>query len=666
MFFLSDDNYVTITSLSGERLSGKLSFCNEGPRVILPEGQAITPNSGISHYEMETSLVVGIDGKRRIVSLNPPLKINFRPEIITKLSYSLIPRIPEDIFPPSSDYWYGRLGETGIVALYSIQKILNESDLWLTIVNTENWEIVEAHRISPYEIYPLSIIQDVDLERKIFEFIGKKDSKDTTNPLQILNGPAPSMERLSNLVEDVEIPSLHLCENLRSTVDQLVPTIFEKPIREEIMSFLAWILTENEIKEDPVEYFNNLGSTPVFHALLMGHLQCIIENKEPPHYVKILKMASMDALRPSRQSITEKSESSIWGRLWYKLYDQFPKLHSHSIRHAIKLNKTKRILTGLPITMSDAKRSRKKWRERFALLSSGLQIRILTDVKLLGLQRLLYIGAAYRWNTMHTAWSTRLGEIGQNSPHMQVLIVPNSAAQQMKRILPSCIQIDWSIHILNLNLFNMKTKRWELQTEKITDSIHDGIRRKYLTKKIRERPRRPPVIINETQAKILDMYSHGIYLSNSEEPKYWKYHRITKTKTRSVLSKLVKDGIADLYYMPVPVDLVSILTLVQGKQDVVHNMVDGLMQSTPTSLAMIGKERDPSIVISRIPITEVNAFIKTITNESNQSGLVVRCMKPRAIKRYTLTLFQRLLKEDGTWNDDISGFISQARSRTIE
>ena len=49
-----------------------------------------------------------------------------------------------------------------------------------------------------------------------------------------------------------------------------------------------------------------------------------------------------------------------------------------------------------------------------------------------------------------------------------------------------------------------------------------------------------------------------------------------------------------------------------------------------------------------------------------ENGVNIRCMRPTTFRRYTSNLYQRLLKDDGTWDDDVSAFLSQARSKRKE
>jgi hypothetical protein len=54
--------------------------------------------------------------------------------------------------------------------------------------------------------------------------------------------------------------------------------------------------------------------------------------------------------------------------------------------------------------------------------------------------------------------------------------------------------------------------------------------------------------------------------------------------------------------------------------------------------------------------------LSALPSRGQEEGLTIRCLQPRTLWNYTRTLYQRLLKDSGTWDEDVSGFLSQARS----
>jgi hypothetical protein len=68
------------------------------------------------------------------------------------------------------------------------------------------------------------------------------------------------------------------------------------------------------------------------------------------------------------------------------------------------------------------------------------------------------------------------------------------------------------------------------------------------------------------------------------------------------------------------------------------------------------------IVLSRMSNEDVYHLMSELPTRGQEEGLAIRCLQPRALWNYTRTLYQRLLSDDGTWSDDVTGFLSQVRS----
>jgi hypothetical protein len=94
----------------------------------------------------------------------------------------------------------------------------------------------------------------------------------------------------------------------------------------------------------------------------------------------------------------------------------------------------------------------------------------------------------------------------------------------------------------------------------------------------------------------------------------------------------------------------------------IQSMANAFLQNTPTSLAMIGSEGKNAIILSRLPEDQMHELTSTLPQVAYENGIAVRCMRPRSYRSYRSSLFQRLLKADGTWDDDVSALLSQARS----
>jgi hypothetical protein len=110
----------------------------------------------------------------------------------------------------------------------------------------------------------------------------------------------------------------------------------------------------------------------------------------------------------------------------------------------------------------------------------------------------------------------------------------------------------------------------------------------------------------------------------------------------------------------------SVATIVQGEPSKICSLTSSLLQNTPTSFAMLGKNSEFGVILSRLPDDTVHDFVSSVPKKGFENDLLVRCMIPRGVRSYRYNLYQRLLKSDGTWDDDVSAFLSQARSKRRE
>jgi len=81
---------------------------------------------------------------------------------------------------------------------------------------------------------------------------------------------------------------------------------------------------------------------------------------------------------------------------------------------------------------------------------------------------------------------------------------------------------------------------------------------------------------------------------------------------------------------------------------------------------MLNDTQDHAVLISRLPQSTAYDLASSLPERGFDLDLNIRCMRPTIFQSYTHNLYQRLLKDDGTWDDDVSAFLSQARSKRKE
>ncbi|MFW9863644.1 MAG: hypothetical protein ACFFET_15235 [Candidatus Thorarchaeota archaeon] len=646
---------------SGDR--GNLVVSKDEVMIRSITGEVLHAGSGDEYFTPLTTIVVGKDGRSQAEPFNQKLEVFLKPILVTKKPYSRgMGQMPDPFWPPATVGWYGRVLGGKDEAIFIVQPVKDSQNYWLTISDSSSDTIYESHMIQKYEGGVLELQEDWELIESVNRYFGQEDpERARENALRMLKAPSPPLEKIAELIKGVVIPDLKIGSDIRESLEPLVPLSFPSDVREELMAFLAWITKREIPKADPVDFFGGLNATPTLRTLVMGHIQCIIDGVDPPQYVRLMNMAERRQLElPDRPSPT-LAEKTPWLIFWDKVYAMFPSWYSRVRKFIIDLNQSDSVANSLPVSRSAAKRSTKAWINRFALLSSGVQLRAHIKTRAIGLHTLAYFGSAHRWPHKHMAWITRLGELGENPPYLQIMHMPSHSAERVRRALPSVTDVAWSARVVNHQLFD-SNEGWKTSATKIVGSVA----RKSTIRKLKSRYGKWKGTqihqINHDEAKVLDAAASTFYLADFEDKKLMDYLGLTRAKVKSVLSRFSEKEIVNIAYQPDEPSLISLFTVVQGSPGSVYALANAFLEYTPISLVMIDDEGKMLIVFSRMPNEDVYSLMSELPARGQEERLTIRCLQPRALWNYTRTLYQRLLTDDGSWNDDVTGFLSQVRS----
>jgi len=449
-------------------------------------------------------------------------------------------------------------------------------------------------------------------------------------------------------------------------LNQLVPASFPSTIRDELMVFLAYVIKSEIPKEDPLTYSFKFSSMTLLENLLDGHLIPLIDGTEWPSYVKLMTLAERGQLDFPKRAVSESMKNSPWSLFSIKCAEQHSNWLNIAINSAIDLNRSGKIVLGLPTTRSSAKRTKTAWKQRFAEMNHGLRVYGNLNPSSLGLTELVYIGAAYRWAHRHMKFIARLGGMGESSPHLQTMMVPVTIVEQVKRALPSIIHVAWSARTSNLNLYDTELGRWDVPAEMLVDTLEKKGSLKILKKNFGEAhaTERYPLTIDE--ARIIDLVAEGVDLSFLEIPEFLANWEYDERKSRAIISNLVKRKLMKLTYEITDTSLISLAIIAQGENNRIYSLVSSFLKNTPTSYARLDEAGNNAVILTRLPEESVYDIASQLTSRGLEHDVNIRCMRPTTFRRYTSNLYQRLLKEDGTWDDDVSAFLSQARSKRKE
>lgn len=660
---------VKVWLTSEECEMGTLAFRSDDAIIELNSGRVISGNNSDNEILFEIENVINLDekGQSSVRPLKSKFRIILKPNLMIQHPYTNHGiQFLEDIFPASTDGFYGRMQAGKENALYVIQQINHNDYFWLSICHPQTGKIYESHIIQPYEAEALSLVEDNRIRHALFMEASVTRAKSREEILSILEMPSPSWQELTKLVGDVSVPNLKLGKTMRDTLDQIVPATFPSTIRDELMVFLAYVIKSEIPKEDPLAYSYKFSATTILEHLLNGHLLHLIDGTEWPSYVKLMILAERGQLDLPKRAVSDSMRHSPWLLFNLKCAEYHSNWLNIAINSAITLNNSGKIILGLPTTKSSAKRSKIGWKRRYAEMAYGLRVYGNINPASIGLAELVYIGAAYRWSHRYMKFITRLGGGSESSPHMQVMAVPVSVVEKMKRALPSILNVAWSARTSNLELFNAKLNKWLVPTESILGSLEKKTSIRKLRKDFGSSEASEIYPISREEVKVIDLVAEGVELAYLETPEFLSNWGYDEKKGRAIISNLVSRKLMKLTYEVLDRNLVSLAIIAQGKNHTVLSLVSEFLKNTPTSYTRVDEEGENAVILTRLPEESVYDIASQLTSKGIENGVSIRCMRPTSFRRYTSNLYQRLLKEDGTWDDDVSAFLSQARSKRKE
>ncbi len=638
--------------------------CENGILRIEDSGISVRLESGreLSSEKPSNTLYRVVDNSANIVN-----RIFFDPILFVIRPYAAhIGQVVEDVFPPSTGGFYGRMRLGTKKAAYVVQRIEGDSRLWLLIGNPRTGVVFEFQVIHAYEAEAIRLLDNRDYQTLLDWNLAENELEtDRIDVLEVLNEPSPSWENISDLVSNVTVLNLKLGTSMRDTVSQFVPESFPDPIREELMAFLAFTNKPEILMEDPVDFSWRTYSFQSFGNLIRGHLRCILSGSAWPPYIKYLRLAERKQLQRPIATLDANIESP-WDIFRQKLNEEFPNWIGIAINSAKELAESGKVITKIPATRSRAKRSKRVWKERLAAVSYGLRIRGHINSNAIGLTDLVYLGAAYRWPHRHMKFITRLGSSDSNPPHIHVMTMPKTAAERVKRFLPNIMEVAWSTRTVNLDLYDHRSKSWDVSLRRVVESIDRESSKRKLVKRFTRSSRGDTYQLDSEEAKVAGLVSKDIFLVDFERTGHFNYWDLDGNRIHSILTNLHKRGIVDITYCVSDSQLVSIATIAQGKSKHITSLTESLLDNSATSLVMLNKSADMVVILSMLPEEVAYELAVELPRCGLPKDVIIRCMRPTVFRSFTYDLYYRILKADGTWDDDVTAFLSQARSKRKE
>lgn len=646
---------VRIHFPSGEISRGVLAFTVDGPKLESQESSEI-----LSDTERIQLSVIDEHSKEE-VSLKSGIRFEYHSKLIIR-KYSPLSLTISEMYPPSSRGWATHLSESGMDAVFSLQKIVGESRYLLSIVELATGVVLRIHPVNAYEIDVLLMESDWMKFKSLIDEISEGFEEIPLN--KILDSPAPAWPELSQLLDGVKIPNLKRGSTMRETMEQLIPASFPEKIRLELMAFLAYIINLEVPKEDPMDYQKTMRrrfkSTPLLRLLVHGHVQSLLEGIKPPQYVRIMTMADRGMLKTGIEPTP--SGTDPWTTSWHKIMEMFPNNDEQVSRVAQDLNQTREIITTLPTSKEDAKKSNTAWNTRFSLIRSGLMLRGYVQEKSLGLAKLVFLGRTHRWPHKHLAWSARLGNPEHNPPYIQVLVLPSTVIPKLDRLRQKTARINWSATRVNYRLYNPKNERWRINRTQILNSFGRARTIAQLNKEFSSSKKVEIRIPSKAEASIIDLASIGMYLSSMEVGTYDEILQMSSNSLKKKLQSFQELGILQLQYFSYISGLVSICLEIKGEPNQLYSIARGLLKHLPSTKVLISEEKEVCYLLGRVPEESAYEILTEFPAKVTEYNIKMKGYRVTAYVDYLHNLHQRLLTSEGTWDDDISGLLRQIRS----
>ena len=610
-----------------------------------------------TQFEQSSEEYVLLNPNEGEVTLDRSIRVHSRPILTRLLPYSKqASKHFEDIYPKSSNYWYSRMIAGKSHAKYIVHTIDNDQRLWLAITNPVTNSPYEQHFIQPYEYWMLKLDSIEDYQRRWLESVQPENADEIAFSIMKSLEDEMSWKELAEVAQTIP-PSFSRDKYAWNTLEQIIPEGFVGEARHELMAFLKWSRISNQLREDPIQFFFRLTSLPFFKSLLEVHYR--FRDGDHPRY---LDLSLSKAKKKQERYVSKTDRHQAFSDFLHKMIDSSPDLRHLALEYVRSMNNSGVVVTTLPVTKSQAARSRTSWWDRFSLFTLDLHIRTHVRVPAFGLRRAIYFGNAYRWPHPHLSWSSRLESDSEYPLHVQELILPPQAIEQVKHYLPNLLEIEWSARSTNPSRFASKLGQWKVSDKRILESVQRTMTERKIRGRFGRWKGKIPHHPTETEARILDGTNTGLDLAYLEHPGGRDYWGVSEYQTANFLTKMRDSGRLQVLYelsetkLPPP-----ILIRAKGSKGQIVSLVSSFLRNSPSAVAYAVKNWEEAIIISSLPKSS-RGLVSNLPIAGKESCMDIKCYQLKSFRNYTSDLFQRLLMPDGTWLADTLGLLSQGQS----
>jgi hypothetical protein len=641
---------------SGSTHQMYLYYTSKGPKLLDIE----------EHEEIDAERVIEFsiddDAICRSASIKQDERIEFN-SCLYPVKYSSKPKSQFELYPPSTRGWFTYLTHDGFDAIIVLQKFRSSSKYLMSAIDVATDSLLRLHAVRDFEASVLQMESDWDLYNRLFVDL---DESAETSISDSLEAPAPSWKQIAKLTEGVDIHNLKRLKTVRETFEQFIPRTFPVDVREQVMAFLAWTTSAKVPVEDPLDFLAHTSrqyrSGAITANLIFGHIQCLIQGIPPPQYVRIMALADRGSLKRDLRPLAEEAELDPWDITWYRLAEMFPDRRGRVLDIVHSLNRANEVHLGIPISRRSAKKSREAWLDRFSLIRSNLYLRGYVQDARLGLTKLVYIGGAHRWPHKHLQYAARLGAPNQKAPYIQVLLMPKIAVDRTMRMKQNFAPIDWTASRVNYGLYMPKLESWKNNLSYIESSLSRNRTKKQLDKEFDLSSSAEISMLTQDDAKILDFMFWGINNQSFELGYYDEILPLGRQRLEEKITSFIQSGIMNFYYLLTIYGLASVCLEIRGEIPQLYSIARSSLLHFPTATAMVSESSNLCVVMARVPEERAYDVLAKLPSKAGEYNIQMKSYRVSAYVGYVNNLYQRLLLPGGSWDNDISGLLSQIRS----
>ncbi|MHA1742248.1 MAG: hypothetical protein ACTSVD_09175 [Candidatus Thorarchaeota archaeon] len=647
---------VELHNLEGGRVSTNLRWTVHGPTT-----DAVREPLHDSSYTISVAVLPDVDGGSRVVPLDRPVRVLMKPILMTWRPYLKENISSDNMYPPSSDRWATRMTGRSTLALYVVQCTQDSKRLWMTVID-RNGHIHEAHTIRNYEFPMLQMEEDWLVMVNNFAALAQKRPEEVRREiLSILDEKPPTWGELARIAEGIELHELKIKKTMGETLEQLVPPSFRGPVREEIKAFLAHKIRRRKRNVDVVALAFDTAGARWFKSFMTLDIQVMLEEMREPPYVKMLWEAAREgevSWRSKDQSLARAPEIAALE----KLFRVQPDWRYRAIKYARILGRQDVVSLRMPVERPQAAGSRELAKDRFALLHYGFSVKSYLNPQAVGLVGMVSLSPAFRWPHRHMAWSATLSGQVMSLKHVQYMVVPPPVVETVTREIGNTLEVDWSVGVVNKQLFNPKKNRWESKGDRIATGATRSRTIRQLRSEFGGWDGKSVWNLETNDITAIDATAANFYLAYTEMKGFERVFGSSRDDLEDVLEKLLRRRIVGIVYRPQMLRLASVLFDIEGEEANLLALVRSILRHVPAANALVGRTRKRSVVMAKVPVEEVRYYLTEFPREV-EHVMHVRTARLVSFRSYQNTLLQRLHRSDGTWEDDITALLEQRHSQ---